>query len=852
MADIGNAINKFKTAVNGEDVRDGFVETMTRVNVENVEIINALRNVNLEAVQGAATTATNAAATATTKAAEASASATTATTKAGQAATSATTAAGHVSTVAASATAAANSAATATTKANEAAASAATASNNATTATTKANESAASAASAATSATTAATAATTATTKASEISTAAATATTKANQAAASAAEAAGYVGTVTTKSNQAITAAGEAASSAATATTKAEEVASSIAAATTKVNEATAAATTATEKAGLISAAVAGAEASATAAASSATAATTKANEAATSAETAGNQAAISTAKAEAAAASESATATYVSTVTEKSIAAEEAANTATTKANESAESATSAATSATMAATKAQESLESKTAAEAAATTATTKAADVVGYASTAEIKAAEAETSATAAANSAAAAAAVTGISAEEKATWNGKQDALGFTPEDTVKKGVANGYAGLDDTGKVPLAQLPAIPEGHAHANKAILDKITAGTAASYDLDDFLVAGDIFGLGVGDMAKSIYDTTNNGIVDNAEKVNGHTVESDVPAGAMFTDTVYNHPSTHEPSIIVQDENNRFVSDAEKSTWNGKAPTSVATISANGLMSSSDKTKLDGIVGTGVMTAAEILTEIKTVDGSGSGLDADKLDGKDATEFAPASHGVHVTFGTGVTTLTSGGAGTTGVAESLSRSDHTHTLPVYPDLAGHAGNAGIHVTLEKQTEWNQNTTDIAALYGQTGTLGANDAAARREIIDMKIKLDEMNVAEFLNKTGIGFFDIFEDTSYIDTANTTATVASGDATLAGSKVLQMKQQTYEGFTEVELAIYDMERTLFAVDVAVNNSSTINMNITPGSRAVGEKFWYNGEIYTITGVTES
>lgn len=818
MADIGNAINKFKTAVNGEDVRDGFVETMTRVNVENVEIINALRNVNLEAVQGAATTATNAAATATTKAAEASASATTATTKAGQAATSATTAAGHVSTVAASATAAANSAATATTKANEAAASAATASNNAATATTKANESAASAASAATSATTAATAATTATTKASEISTAAATATTKANQAAASAAEAAGYVGTVTTKSNQAITAAGEAASSAATATTKAEEVASSIAAATTKVNEATAAATTATEKAGLISAAVAGAEASATAAASSATAATTKANEAATSAETAGNQAAISTAAAAAASASESATAAYVSTVTEKSAAAEAAANTATTKAEESSASAATAVISATTAATKAQESLESKAAAEAAATTATGKAAEVVGYASTAETKAAEAATSATAAANSAAAAAAVTGISAEEKATWNGKQDALGFTPEDTVKKGVANGYAGLDDTGKVPLAQLPAIPEGHTHTNKTIIDKITAGTGTSYDLDDFLVAGDIFGLGAGDMVKSIYDTTNNGIVDNAEKVNGHTVESDVPAGAKFTDTTY----------------------------------AVATQTTDGLFGATDKIKLDSIVGTGVMTAAEILTEIKTVDGSGSGLDADKLDGKYSTEFAPASHGVHVTFGTGVTALTSGEAGTTGVSESLSRSDHTHTLPVYPDLAGHAANTGIHVTSEKQTEWNQNTTDIAALYGQTGTLGANDDAARREIIDMKIKLDEMNVAEFLNKTGIGFFDIFEDTSYIDTANTTATVANGDATFTGSKVLQMKQQNYEGFTEVELAIYDMERTLFAIDVAVNNSSTINMNITPGSRTVGEKFWYNGEIYTITGVTGS
>lgn len=46
----------------------------------------------------------------------------------------------------------------------------------------------------------------------------------------------------------------------------------------------------------------------------------------------------------------------------------------------------------------------------------------------------------------------------------------------------------------------------------------------------------------GSGSGDMLKSVYDTNNNGIVDNAEKVNNHTVESDVPSDAVFTDTTY----------------------------------------------------------------------------------------------------------------------------------------------------------------------------------------------------------------------------------------------------------------------------------------------------------------------
>jgi hypothetical protein len=37
-------------------------------------------------------------------------------------------------------------------------------------------------------------------------------------------------------------------------------------------------------------------------------------------------------------------------------------------------------------------------------------------------------------------------------------------------------------------------------------------------------------------------------------NPEKVNGHTVESDVPANAKFTDTVYTHPATHPASMIT----------------------------------------------------------------------------------------------------------------------------------------------------------------------------------------------------------------------------------------------------------------------------------------------------------
>ena len=57
-------------------------------------------------------------------------------------------------------------------------------------------------------------------------------------------------------------------------------------------------------------------------------------------------------------------------------------------------------------------------------------------------------------------------------------------------------------------------------------------------------------------------------------------------------------YTHPSTHGASMITQDSSHRFVTDSEKSTWNSKASTAVATQSSNGLLSATDKRRLDGL--------------------------------------------------------------------------------------------------------------------------------------------------------------------------------------------------------------------------------------------------------------
>lgn len=52
-------------------------------------------------------------------------------------------------------------------------------------------------------------------------------------------------------------------------------------------------------------------------------------------------------------------------------------------------------------------------------------------------------------------------VDGVTSSIQTQLNGKQAALGFTPENTANKGVANGYASLDSGGKLTAAQVPDI-------------------------------------------------------------------------------------------------------------------------------------------------------------------------------------------------------------------------------------------------------------------------------------------------------------------------------------------------------------------------------------------------------
>ena len=196
-----------------------------------------------------------------------------------------------------------------------------------------------------------------------------------------------------------------------------------------------------------------------------------------------------------------------------------------------------------------------------------------------------------------------------------------------------KGAAGGIAELDDTGKVPAAQLPSyvddvlegyVSEGKFYSDEEKQTEVTLESGKIYvdlatnktyrysgsqltEISASLALGETASTAYpGDKGKAAYDhsqtdhapsnaeanvqsdwneadTESDAFIKNkpaslpanggnADTVNGHTVEADVPADADFTK--YTHPDSHPASMITEDATHRFTTDAEKKSWNEKA--------------------------------------------------------------------------------------------------------------------------------------------------------------------------------------------------------------------------------------------------------------------------------------
>lgn len=153
------------------------------------------------------------------------------------------------------------------------------------------------------------------------------------------------------------------------------------------------------------------------------------------------------------------------------------------------------------------------------------------------------------------------------------------------------------------------------------------------------------------------------------------------------------------------------------------------------------------------------------------------------------------------------------------------------------------------EIEQDVTANTSAINAINSSLSSLGANDLAARNEIMNLELKLKEQSAINFLNKTGIGFYDTFADNSCIDAVNTTATYNSTNKAVdfTESKTLKMVDETFDNFSNLDIALYPSKINKATVSGAVNNSNTVVLSATDKVLTNGDKLFMNNVLNEVT-----
>lgn len=149
----------------------------------------------------------------------------------------------------------------------------------------------------------------------------------------------------------------------------------------------------------------------------------------------------------------------------------------------------------------------------------------------------------------------------------ATWNNKQDGLGYTPEDAANKAAVNGYASLGADGKVPQSQIPSVVlndiyDANSEAEQLALTVQKSDLCNRHDEGETYIALNDNNLSMSDWKSFLHPASQVTSVDGEV---GAVVLSGVYAALAHTQAA---------STIIEDSSRRFVTDSDKTNWNGKA--------------------------------------------------------------------------------------------------------------------------------------------------------------------------------------------------------------------------------------------------------------------------------------
>ena len=168
------------------------------------------------------------------------------------------------------------------------------------------------------------------------------------------------------------------------------------------------------------------------------------------------------------------------------------------------------------------------------------------------------------------------------------------------------------------------------------NSGKMIKFTVSQYSSYELHEYQVSG------------YLYSTTNQWYAPKVVYTGSGTPDivmgrdTDGTAYVSIADWSYTGLTVHSVTMGHTGSTPNAYNQGWSAAQDATTPNSVS-VSVSPHFTSADNTKLDGIEtgATADQTASEILTALLTVDGSGSGLDADLLDGQHSSYFTNASN-------------------------------------------------------------------------------------------------------------------------------------------------------------------------------------------------------------------
>ena len=226
-----------------------------------------------------------------------------------------------------------------------------------------------------------------------------------------------------------------------------------------------------------------------------------------------------------------------------------------------------------------------------------------------------------------------------------------------------------------------------------------------------------------VGTGGTTHSGATTSVNGFMTSTDKIKLDGIEASA--------NNYSHPASHSPTIITQDTSNRFVSDTEKATWNGKENAGVAASADSSHLSAfshsdidhTNRTALNAVSGTntGDQTGGTPSLTLGTTNTAGS-----------STNFIRRDDTILAFDVTVPSTQAFGDSAAAGSASVAARRDHKHAMMAAPtSVSGNAGTVtGLSVTSGKTltvqktiTLTSADDTSIITLPTGTKTLVATD---------------------------------------------------------------------------------------------------------------------------------